>query len=129
LEGSPQSDRNVGLERQSPEQLERTVEVAERLTRDAGRAILSSGAARLPYLLAASPVVLGALLLAFLVVEWGIFDDVESSGTTATAFIVAAVLILVPAILAALRGKDAEEHAAQVFHGFMDVLEPPDPKE
>jgi hypothetical protein len=127
---APQSDRNLELERQSQEQLESTVELAERLTREAGRAIRRSGVERrLAYLLAGSPVVLGALLLAFLVVEWGFFHDVESSGTTATAFIVAAVLVLVPAILAAFRGKDAEEHAAQVFHGFMDVLKPPGPNE
>jgi hypothetical protein len=124
LEGSRHIDRNLPLERQ--QQLEKAVRSAEHLTREAGRAIRRGDVdRRLAYLLAASPVVLGALLLIFLVVEWGIFDDVESSGTTATAFIVAAVLILVPAILAAFRGKEAEEHAAQVFHGFMDVLKPP----
>jgi hypothetical protein len=75
--------------------------------------------------LVASPAVLGALLLIFIVVAWGFSDVVEPSGTTSTALIVAGVLVLVPAVLAALRGTKASEHAQQVFELAENVIQPP----
>jgi hypothetical protein len=73
----------------------------------------------------ASPVVLGAALLIFLVIAWGVFDLIGSSGTTSTALIVSALLVLVPGVLAAWQGKTATEHAEQVLVHAENVLNPP----
>ena len=73
----------------------------------------------------ASPVVLGAGLLIFIVVAWGAFDVVASSGTTSTAIIVAGLLILVPGVIAAWQKDSAVEHAQRVFEQAESVLNPP----
>jgi hypothetical protein len=75
--------------------------------------------------LVASPPVLGAGLLIFVVLAWAIFDRVGPSGTTSTALVVAALLILVPAALATLRGKTTVEHAQDVFQLAEAVVNPP----
>ena len=73
----------------------------------------------------ASPVLLGAGLLIFLTIAWGVFDLIGSSGTTSAAFVVSALLILVPAALAAWRGQSAIEYAQQVFEQTEGTFGPP----
>ena len=80
---------------------------------------------RLAWLIA-SPAVLGGLLLIFVVVTWGFLDVVEPSGTTSTALVVGALLVLVPARMAALRqDRTAADHAQGVYDAVKSILESP----
>lgn len=90
---------------------------------DAARLELNTARARLAWLVA-SPAVLGALMLIFIVVAWGVFDLVEPSGTTSTAIVVGAVLVLLPAALATLRGTTAAEQAQAVFEHTEELFKP-----
>jgi hypothetical protein len=78
---------------------------------------------RLAWLLA-SPAVLGGLLLIFVVIAWGVLEYLEPSGTTSTSLVVGALLVLVPAALATLRGTSAPEHAQQVFEQVESLIKP-----
>jgi hypothetical protein len=75
--------------------------------------------------LVASPVVLGSVLLIFVGFAWGVFKSIGPSGTTSTALVVGALLVLVPAVLAAWQKENAAEYAQRVFDQAESVVNPP----
>lgn len=75
--------------------------------------------------LVASPVVLGSAILIFVVLAWAVFKLIDASGTTSTALVVGALLVLVPAVLAAWQKENAAEYAQRVFDQAESVVSPP----
>jgi hypothetical protein len=123
----PQASRELSLieagrRLAADEQLRRRVAEAARVAAN------EIGRSRLRFAwLVASPAVLGAALIIFVALGWGASGLIESSGTTSTALIVGALLVLVPAVLAALQRTTATQHAEQMFEHAESVLSPPAP--